>query len=627
MTTGERAEGASPHTGAVAEVARFLHCHAPFEGLGETELERVAASVVVRRVRAGESVLVEGGPPSTQLFIVRQGVMDLVAEGTLVDILTSGQAFGAPSLLTGLAPKVTVRAREDSTLYLVPSAVATDLLTRPKGLAFLVASLSDQLAKTAQVAAAARDPRTVPVSSLVRRPPVFCAPETPIREAARIMSEEVVTAVLVESHGELGIVTDADLRDKVLASGSPSEAPIAAIMTAPVLTISAERLAPEASIEMMQAGVNHLVVVDADGGVVGIVSAGSLMAPDALSPFALRWSIAAARSEEKVVEVAARLPQVFVSLLDARLDAFAVSRLLTLVSDSLTRRLLELAELELGQPPVAYCWLALGGAARSELSLASDQDNALAYADADDPSVGAYFERLAIAVNDGLERCGFAQDESGVLARDDRWRMSQSDWARVFTDCFDVEDWEHTVRAFIAFDLRLVHGNLDMVTPLRKITLEVPRHPTMLNRLARTIIDAPLPLGFRHRLPHAIDVKRDALRPVENVARYYALASRVGASSTLDRLVALERLGALTAESAAALRGSFRAMTELRLRHHAEAIRAGRSPSDTLETAALDPLTRASVVEALRIIAGVRRHVPRYYLAWRDAARGFDGCD
>ena len=49
-------------------------------------------------------------------------------------------------------------------------------------------------------------------------------------------------------------------------------------------------LAPEASIEMLQAGVNHLAVVDADGNVLGVVSAGSLMNLDAISPFALRWT-------------------------------------------------------------------------------------------------------------------------------------------------------------------------------------------------------------------------------------------------------------------------------------------------------------------------------------------------
>jgi CBS domain-containing protein len=595
----------------VDEVAVFLAGHAPFAELEPDERRRIAASVARREVAAGEAVLVEGGPPGSSLFIVRSGTMEFRVGEVLLDTLMAGEMFGAPTLLSGSAPEITVRAREDAVLYLVQRRVALDFLARREVMAFVAATLRDRLVRTARAIRSTSDVRSVPVSSLIRRSPVFCDPGTQVREVARIMTDEIVTAVLVRTREGLGIVTDADLRNKVLADGFSADMPVASIMSMPARTIRAELLAPEASLEMMQAGINHLVVVDARGGVLGIISAGSLMAPDALSPFALRWSISAAGSEDEVVAAAGRLPGVFVALCDAHLDAPALSRVLTFVSDALTRRLLELAESRLGRPPAPYAWLALGGAARSEISLTSDQDNALAYADTDDPAADAYFAGLGDAVNRGLERCGFALDKSGVLARDEHWRMSRSEWVRVFRDCYEVWDWAHAARACIAFDFRRVHGDLDVVTPLTEVVLEAPEHPALLNRLARTVIDLHSPLGFRQRLPETLDIKKGALLPIENIARYYALAHRIGVSATLDRLCAAGEIGALGAEATSALQLSFRAMTQVRLRHHADAIRAGRRPDDDVVTASLDPLTRVDVVEALRLVAAAQKRVPR----------------
>ena len=97
----------------------------------------------------------------------------------------------------------------------------------------------------------------------------------------------------------------------------------------------------------------------------------------------------------------------------------------------------------------------LGSAARREFTLGSDQENALAYADADAESgVDAYFERFAQDVNAGLERCGFVPDLNGVLARNRLWRMGESAWIKVFRDCLTEPDNSHLIRATVSFDFR-----------------------------------------------------------------------------------------------------------------------------------------------------------------------------
>lgn len=594
----------------VKKAAAFLAYHPPFDSLEKGELERVAASITEQNVLAGETVLFEDGAPGQFLYVVHNGTVELLYKEQVVDVITDGQLFGHPTLLTGLAPQFTARARESTSLYLIPRDVALDLLSRPEGVVYYAHRLRTMLLRAARTSHALPDVRTAVVTSVLRRHPVFCEPDTLIGEAAQLMSAEMVTAILVRTRDGLGIVTDSDLRDAVLAKGISRDAPVSSIMTTPVRTVPPERLAREAGIDMMEAGVSHLPVMDAQGRILGVVSADSLMTLDALSPFGLRSSIASARDEEELVEAAMRLPDLFVTMLDAHLDAPALTRVVTLLSDSMTVRLLDLATERHGKPPVAYAWLALGSCARSELTLASDQDNALAYEDSDDPAVDAYFERVAVVVNAGLARCGFSPDKSGVLARDKRWRMSRTAWIKVFTTCIDTWAWKEVMRASISFDFRHVAGDLSIVPPLAEVMRQAPQHGGFLDSLARTASGIPSPLGFRRRMSGPIDIKTSAMLPIENMARYYALSKGIIAATTDERLAAAQQEIRKRGDLIQSLREAFASLSQLRLRHHANAIRKGRPPDDAIDTAVLRPLTRVTLHEALKTVATAQKQLP-----------------
>ncbi len=592
-----------------AGVAGFLRRHPPFDTLPADELDAIVGLVEERTVPAGTAVLVEEGPPGTELFVVRSGLIEMVHGEHVVDVLGAGQVFGHPTLLTGLSPQFTLRAREESHLYAVPFDAAVALLSGPQGAAFVAQTLRERLARTTRAVRDLPHPRSTPVTSLIRRAPVFCEPDTTVRDVARLMDEEVVTAVLVRTGAGLGVITDADLRSKVLAAGVTPEAPASSVMTFPVTTIDAGTLASEAVVSMLQAGVNHVPVVTASGEVLGVVSAGSLMALDELSPFALRWSIAAAHDEQELAAAAARLPEFFVALCDARLDPVTAMRVLTLQSDAITQRLIELSLQRHGASPVPFAWLALGGAARSELTLASDQDNALAYADTDDPEVDPYFERMAREVHEGLMRCGFEADPSGVTAADFHWRMAQSDWVRVLNECLWTLDWRHLMRASLAFDFRALSGDLPITPVLMEVVRRAQGRPQFLSMLARMTGEQRSPFRFRGKLSAEIDLKVSGLRPVTNLARYYALANGVTAPTTMGRLTAVEALDGIGPAEAQSLREAYLSLTELRLAQHAEAVREGRKPDDVVATEGLRPLVYAELHEALKMVAAEQRRV------------------
>ena len=337
------------------------------------------------------------------------------------------------------------------------------MLSSPAGVQFVASSLRERLVRTGYVAHAQAEQRTAHLGSLVHRPVAVCPPETSAADAARLMAAADVSCVLVQLDDGFGIVTDSDLRRKLVAEDLPGATPVGQLMVAPAKTFSPESLAVDAMIDMLDAGIHHLPIVDSDGTPLGVVTATDLMYLESRTPFALRRSIAHAATVDDLVEAALHLPQMIVSLIRAGVSPLDVGRVIALQSDTATTRLIELIAADRDPAPAAWAWLALGSTARREATLASDQDNALAYADPGAPDVDAYFADVSAEVNTALARCGFGADNAEVLARNRVWRLSQSEWVRVFHNCLERPDRSHLVRAAVAFDFRHVVGGLEIV--------------------------------------------------------------------------------------------------------------------------------------------------------------------
>jgi CBS domain-containing protein len=600
------------------DVAAFLARHPPFSGLEPSELEAAARAASARPFHAGESALVEDGDPAEALYVIRSGAMELVHAAQVVDVLEPGQCFGHPSLLSGLAPTFSVRAREETVCVLLPRDVALAVFAHPAGVRYIASSLRHRLVRTGYTAHALPELGMTRLGALVSRPPVTVDPDASIRDAAAAMTAAHVTAALVRTRDGVGVVTDRDLRERVLAAGRSPVEPVA-VAVRPALCVPADRTASEALVDLLDAEARELCVQAPDGAIVGLLSVEDIAGGEH-SPFALRRAIARAAGEEELVEtMLAGLPRLLTSLLSAGVAPADVCRALAVQSDTATIRLIELALRRRGPAPVPWAWLALGSVARRELTLASDQDNALAYDDDGERGGAAadpFFADVAAAVNAGLARCGLGEDAAEVLARNPRWRMSAGQWRAVFAECLVHPDRSHLVRAAVAFDFRHVAGGLDVLEPLSAVVRDARRHPDFIARLARTATDWRPPLGRRGRVTTdrdgRIDLKIGGALPIANLARLHAFAAGITISGTVDRLLAAQETGQLDAETATALREAFETVTRVRLERHAECLAAGRPADNRIDPEALPPLRRAALRDALRAVADAQRRLSVY---------------
>jgi CBS domain-containing protein len=130
------------------DVAAFLGRFPPFDHLDRSVLERIVAGSTVRRFGAGEDALVEDGEPTHNLFAILSGSMELIHQAEAIDVLESGECFGHPSLLTGMAPAFTVRAHEDTACLVIPHELALEVLGRPEGASYVALTLRERLTRT-----------------------------------------------------------------------------------------------------------------------------------------------------------------------------------------------------------------------------------------------------------------------------------------------------------------------------------------------------------------------------------------------------------------------------------------------------------------------------------------------
>jgi CBS domain-containing protein len=602
----------------VHDIAEFLSTVTPFDALDADDVAAVAREAEIEFFAAGAIIVAQGAPPLDAVRVVRRGGVEVVVDDAPIDLLGEGDVFGYASMLAGLPATVGFRAAEDTLVYRLPETATRDLFARPEGLRFVVRRL-DAFDQQRLDAPRHADPAQRPVGSLLRRPAVLCAPDTPVREAARQATTAGSSSIVVPlADGTLGIVTDRDLRSRVVAAGLGGDTPLHEVMSAPAYTVTADRLGSEVLLEMLDRGVRHFPVIAPTGQVVGVISDIELLAVEHRTPFHLRSAIARAATFDAVETIVRELPGTAVALHDARVAPSAISATLAVVLDAAVRRLLDLAVAGDGPPPYPFTWLALGSHARREVVPSSDLDSAIAWVgDDEDPAMRAYASRVAARVTGAHARGGISPCQEGATATRPAFARSVASWLGAVASWQDDPTQQQAlILASVVAEARPVWG-MHQGAPMVAAFRDARRHPQLLRGLGRLALAHRPPTGFvrnivvEHSGAHAgrLDLKRGGLLPIVDLARYAGLAAGVTSASTRDRLRAAATAGTLEMDDARTLEAAFDLLTELRLSHQVQQLRAAVAPDDYLDPAALDRLTRSYLRDAFRAISKVQRRI------------------
>lgn len=463
--------------------------------------------------------------------------------------------------------------------------------------------------------------------SQVARVPVFCPLDTPVHRAAAMMSAERATAVLVQSDtGEpVGIFTDRDLRERVVAVGGDLEQPLARVMSAPLVRTPQRSAIYEALAIMEERGIQHLAVEDDAGRVCGIVEIRDLLTFPSYGPIVLTREVAQAQSAEDVVNTTRRAPRLAKALLDSGGQVQRVTRMITAVCDATTERFVALAQEQLGPPPAPFVFIGLGSQGREEQVLSSDQDNALIFSDEAGASADAtaYFRELGALVCRWLDAAGYPYCAGGVMAQNPKWCQPLSVWKEYFSGWVRRAQPEEVREFSIFFDLRAITGSGELADELRAHVLRTAvAHAPFLAQLAGDALQFKAPLRLFGRVlvggtgsePSGAVNLKDAVRPLVAFARLYALRSGIAETHTLDRLRALQQAGVLSVGSYEETVAAYETLMRLRLRHQAAELNRDAVPDNVIYYRHLGQADEALLHQAFAQIAAVQRRISHDFL-------------
>ena len=585
-------------------LTRFLASVHPYDSLPDVELNALAEVCDLRDLAAGQTAFAIG-ETVTHLFIIVTGEIEITDDsGVQLSLLGPRNSFGERALLADEAATRTATATQSAELIALPAATLFQLIAdHPPVARFFDRRRPARPPK--------RDLATLPVSELMTADPVTCPPDAPIRLAAKLMADRHISSVCVTQGDALrGIVTVRDITGRVVAQGTDPTSPVADVMTADPLTLPPSALGSDVLHLMMERGIGHIPITQA-GALVGIVTQTNLTRAQALSSADLVGRVARADDAQAMARATAEIPDLLAQLVGGGNRHDIITRLVTDIADAATRRLLALAEAELGAPPVPYLWLACGSQGRQEQTGVSDQDNCLILSDdASDADMG-YFEALARFVCDGLNTCGYVYCPGDMMATNPRWRQKLSVWRGYFDGWIARPNPEAQMLASVMFDLRPIGGDARLFEDLHRQTLARASANSIFvaHMIANSLKHTP-PLGLLRGLAtirsgehrNRLDLKHSGVVPVVDLGRVYALQGQLSPVNTRARLEAARAAGRLSATGGADLLDAYDLIATLRLEHQAASVRAGARPDNFLDPATLSDFERSHLRDAFVVV-------------------------
>jgi CBS domain-containing protein len=618
------------------EIQNFLASHPPFDELPEETLIHISQQIEIGYYRE-DTPIIHFGDDIQDLFMVRSGVVEIYRrKGELYNRIDEGDLFGQMGLLTNNKVRFPAKAVEDTLVYCIPAEVFQELYDGFDSFAdFVEVEDTVRLRQTVSNNENTNDLTTSKVRTLLTRDAPTIERSSSIQNAARVMADEQVSSLLIidpeivesdedDSYPVVGIITDRDLCTRVLAENLDPQDEVSSVMSTDVISLDHNAYVYEAMLTMLRYNVHHLPVLK-NKKPLGIIETTDIVRYESQNSLLLVSSIFQQQSIEELKALSEQVRDSFVRLVNEDANAHMVGTAMSVIGRSFKQRIIELAEEELGQAPIPYCFLALGSMGRDEQLVVTDQDNAIILDDSYDKGKhGKYFEAFSKFICDGLADCGYTYCTGDIMATNPEWRMTRKEWEACFADWIDDPNPKALLNASIFFDLDGVYGKLKWAEQLNSfIVRRARRNNRFLACLARNALNRKPPLGFfkdfvmekdgRHN--NSINLKRRGTAPLVDLIRVHALAVGSRSTNSFERLDDIHEAGILPKGRARDLKDALEFISMVRISHQALDVEQGIEPDNNVEPENLSDFERRNLKDAFQILSNGQNFLKFRYQA------------
>lgn len=565
----------------INRVAEFLRKHPPFSFLEEGDLLSIAQSVEISYLSKDEWLFHQGEAARPHFFILKEGQIMLQEAGEIREYCDVGDVFGILALLGKRPYVLDALAGENCLIYAIPVAIFEKLLEKnPKvslyfaagfaaGQVVFKADLEKGQEARMEFSRKSEDHSLLIFSGQsafrISKNVLTCQPEHTIREAAQLMDERQVSSIIIcnEQGYPLGIITDKDLRSKVLSKGISPDKSCSEIMSSPVITRKPDTAFADLYLSMIKNRLHHLILTEdgtSESPVSGILSDHDILLSMGNSPAVLIHALNNASTIEEMAQIRDRAETMLRYYLENEVAMDFVAGVMTEINDVIIQQAIAFGKKYLSKDypemeEVPFAFLSLGSEGREEQLLRTDQDNAILYGNVEadlKEKTQEYFQQLGSYVVEAMLSCGFSACPANIMASNADLVLSLSKWKAKFSEWVLHPSPEALLRSSIFFDFRVIAGNLALGDELSfHVFEEIKKKPVFLNFLAKNALQNPPPLGFfrnflveksgEHR--DQFDIKARAMMPLTDLARLLVLYHGVsGINNTFKRFEKLAEI-------------------------------------------------------------------------------------
>jgi CBS domain-containing protein len=603
----------------------------PFSLLSDDEFASISAHLLHENQGKGTVLFVQEITQVDRFCLLLSGSARIYFEfnftETLKRELRAGDSFGGISILLneGIATK-TLRIVEDTEIVSLDAAHFLTLCETSEAFTeFFTSAFGKSMINRTYAGIISRQIKdkelnlpffNQPISAMYRPVIATCLRDTSIQSAAATMAETNSSALLVKSDSHIeGIVTDADLRERVIARKLDYSLPVKEIMSNPVISISDQSQVYEAFLTMIEKDVRHLMLINQQGEITGVITEKDLIAAQTESTYLLIKTVKAARSVAQLDNIHARLIRMLLAPIQNGSSTEYITKLITAFSDAIIDKVINFALEEVGPPPCPFVFVIMGSEGREEQTFISDQDNALVYQDPPEgeekEKIQHYFEKLGERICDQLAIAGYRLCGGNNMAKNPEWCRPLSVWKQYFHKWIHAAKPEDLLYSSIFFDFRGVWGEMSLADELKEYLLHsIGQWPGFLRNLTENTLFFKPPISFFGRFvvekkgPYqgCFDIKIAQL-PIIDFARVYALQNGIAETNTLRRLFKLHKLQVLTGEEYRDMVQTYTYLMRLRfLRQITVIIDEKKEPDNYINPSELSYLDRAILKKAFNRI-------------------------
>ncbi|MEC8966578.1 MAG: putative nucleotidyltransferase substrate binding domain-containing protein [Pseudomonadota bacterium] len=564
-------------TAMAKQVEDFLNTSAPFDMLDkEQKLELVKHTELIYLTADNVGDLQKG---KSSLFLIQNGQFSVQDSDAPLRHLSEGDYFGYTNIMEKRNFSLSISVDSPGLVYCFEASAVTPLFELPA-----IRNFFDGLRNNALQNHAISDSNSMwlykGLEDVINKSPVSVDVETSITVAAQIMTNQKVSSLLVTREDKLiGIITDRDLRSRVVAASLDTHLPVSQIMTTNPAQITENRTLFDALALMTERNIHHLPVIDQQTLVpLGMVTASDIIRHQRGNVLFIIGELSKAENLYELTRLSWQLPHYFSAHAKKAGDYDIAGKILSQATDIMTRKLIGFFQQANGKAPMMFAWLVYGSQAREDQTMGSDQDNGLLLAERPSKTQAEYFAKMADYVCNGLAKCGIKLCDGNIMASNPKLRLSLEEAIEEAKRWVKAPTKDAIMHFNIFLDVRCAAGDISLFKQLQRQRAPLMKQNMFLAALTRNSNEISVPLSMFQKFIYekgrkekdVIDLKTRAVALINNIARIYALADGVTLPNTLARLDALSENSQLSKRDATNLRDIWLFLNRLRWRHQLE---------------------------------------------------------